>query len=437
MVDPLSTAASAIAILQLSSKVVQYIRTASDASKDRRRIREAVRACEDVLQQLKDADDSDESRAWSETVKALEEPGAPLGRLFIVLGTIEDRLTSDERAGKIGAAIKWPFKEKEVDRMIAIIEHEKSLLILALQNNSRRLIQEIKKTSEESKRQLLELTEMAYETKQNFEDVRRGVRRIEGFQNMKEREAVLDWLTAINYAPQQQDYIKLRQPGTGQWLLESPRFQAWLQRKQTLFCPGIPGAGKTVLTAIVIDHLTKQYHANPDVGIAYVYCNFRQKVEQTHNQLLATLLRQLAERRMSVPKDIKELYEMHNSKKTRPSTDELKGALQSIADSYSRVFVVVDALDECQMSDGCCERFIEDCFALQGRCHANLFMTSRFLPEITEKFNNASTFEIRAAPEDVEKYLAGQVVRLPKVVRKDSKVQEEIKNAIVDAVDGM
>jgi hypothetical protein len=35
--------------------------------------------------------------------------------------------------------------------------------------------------------------------------------------------------------------------GVGQWLLSSNEFQGWLnQNKQTLFCPGIPGAGKTM-----------------------------------------------------------------------------------------------------------------------------------------------------------------------------------------------
>src|SRR5438105_551348 len=56
---------------------------------------------------------------------------------------------------------------------------------------------------------------------------------------------ILDWLTPVDYGPQQTDHIRRRQPGTGQWLLDSPEFQTWLKTvKQTLFCPGIPGAGK-------------------------------------------------------------------------------------------------------------------------------------------------------------------------------------------------
>jgi hypothetical protein len=249
---------------------------------------------------------------------------------------------------------------------------------------------------------------------------------------------VLDWLTPVNYDLQHSDYFNRRQAGTGQWLLDSPKFQDWLQNnRQTLFCPGIPGAGKTILTAIVVDHLINQYQNDPKVGIAYIYCNFRRNNEQKLDGLLASLLKQLSEALPSLPKPVTELYERHKTKRGRPSVDKLSEALQTVAASYTRVFVVVDALDECQISDGCRTQFIEECFALQARCGTNVFMTSRFLPELTERFDKASVSEIRASPEDVRKYLAGQMIQLPPFVRRDMLLQEEIMKGIGKAIDGM
>jgi hypothetical protein len=47
---------------------------------------------------------------------------------------------------------------------------------------------------------------------------------------------ILNWLTPIDYAPQQSDFIARRQEGTGQWLLNSDKFQEWLTHsRQTLF----------------------------------------------------------------------------------------------------------------------------------------------------------------------------------------------------------
>ncbi|RYO97164.1 hypothetical protein DL764_007368 [Monosporascus ibericus] len=100
--------------------------------------------------------------------------------------------------------------------------------------------------------------------------------------NRKEDLEVLDWITPVDYGPQQSDFLRRRQPGTGQWLLDSEEYQNWLNAsKQTLFCPGIPGAGKTILASIIIDDLWNRFHENTTVGIAYLYCNFRRKDEQT------------------------------------------------------------------------------------------------------------------------------------------------------------
>ena len=90
------------------------------------------------------------------------------------------------------------------------------------------------------------------------------------------RQTILDWITPIDYAPQQSNFISRRQAGTGQWLLNSAEFKAWLQiSKQILFCPGIPGAGKTILTSIVVEELITRFENDGNIGIAYIYCNYR------------------------------------------------------------------------------------------------------------------------------------------------------------------
>jgi hypothetical protein len=108
----------------------------------------------------------------------------------------------------------------------------------------------------------------------------------------QEYRAIIDWLTPVNYVLQQSDFIARRQDGTGEWLLVSNEFQQWLsQRNQTLFCPGIPGAGKTIISSIVIDHLHKAFGNDPAIGIAYLYCNFRQQHEQKSSDLIMSLLK--------------------------------------------------------------------------------------------------------------------------------------------------
>ncbi|KAH9204100.1 hypothetical protein DL95DRAFT_439405 [Leptodontidium sp. 2 PMI_412] len=226
---------------------------------------------------------------------------------------------------------------------------------------------------------------------------KRGVDKLNRKQNDQERHIILDWLTTIDYASQQSDFINRRQAGTGQWLIDSEQYQTWVQTpKKTLFCPGIPGAGKTILTAITIDDLTMRFRSKADIGIAYLYCNFRRQDEQKADDLLASLLKQLSQKRASLPDSVKTLYEKHKDQRTRPSFDEI-----------SRTF------------------------------QANVFATSRFIPEVTEKFEGSISLEIRASEEDVRRYLDGHIFRLPAFVSRSPDLQEEIKARIVLLVKGM
>lgn len=257
-------------------------------------------------------------------------------------------------------------------------------------------------------------------------------------QHDQEDEDILNWLTPIDYALQQTDYFKRRQPGTGQWLLDNAEFHTWLHTNgQTLFCPGIPGAGKTILTSVVVESLHTQFQHEPSIGIAYLYCNFRRQNEQGADDLLASLLQQLARGQPSLPESVKILYSSHKDKRTLPSLDEISRTLESVASLYSRVFIIVDALDECQASHGCRSRFLSQIFSLQARCGLNIFATSRPIPEVTSKFSQSTRVEIRASDEDVRRFLEGHMGQLPSFVQRNRQLQDEIKNEISEAVDGM
>ena len=254
--------------------------------------------------------------------------------------------------------------------------------------------------------------------------------------NNDEDMKILDWLTPIDYDPQQNDYLKRRQPGTGQWLLDSAEYQAWLKtKKQTLFCPGIPGAGKTILTAIVIDDLTTRASSDPAIGVAYIYCNFQQQGTQKIDDLMASLLKQLAQGQSSLPGSVKDLYGQYKTKRTRPLLDEILRVLQSVAKMYSRAFIIVDALDECQVSDDSRARFLSELFSLQTRHEVNIFATSRPIPQIINQFNGSVQLEIRAHDEDVRKYLDVRISRSESKLLKTYR--EKIKTEITKAVGGM
>ncbi|KAI9787697.1 MAG: hypothetical protein M1839_000228 [Geoglossum umbratile] len=202
--------------------------------------------------------------------------------------------------------------------------------------------------------------------------------------------------------------ISLRE-GTGIWLLHTDEFNAWLnQKSKALYCSGIPGAGKTILTSIVVHHLCSKYQTDFSVGIAYLYCNFRQRHQQKPEDLLSSLLKQLVQKRASMPEGVKTLYECHNRERTRPSFNEILEALKSVAIQYSRVLIIVDALDECGVSDSERQKFLSATFNLQGKTGTNIFATSRVNDSIAKLFEVALSLQIRAEDEDIKSYLDGR-----------------------------
>lgn len=256
--------------------------------------------------------------------------------------------------------------------------------------------------------------------------------------NSKQDLEILNWLTPLKYDLQQNDYFQRRQADTGQWFLDSKEFQQWLKASsKTLFCPGLPGAGKTILTSVVVNNLAQRFSKDPSVGIAYIYCNFRRTEEQNIRDLLGSLLKQLAGGYRSLPSEVKDLYDRHKARQTRPSLEEIVDALHFVAAKCSRVFILVDALDECQVSDGCRNRLLSELCHLQEKHEANILATSRPVPEISDHLKVSESLEIRASTDDVRRYLESNMGQLPTCVGRNRQLQEDIKVGISKAVDGM
>ncbi|KAH7006825.1 hypothetical protein EDB80DRAFT_577638, partial [Ilyonectria destructans] len=188
-----------------------------------------------------------------------------------------------------------------------------------------------------------------------------------------------------------------------------------------------------MLTSIVVDDLIAKFANDNSVGIAFLYCNFRRHHEQKADDLIASLLKQLSERQSSLPVGVKSLYYSHNEKRTRPLYDEILRNLTFLAAQHTRVFFVVDALDECQVTT----RLLMELFNLQTKCRVNIFATSRPIPEIKEKFKGLPHLEVSATDEDVRRYLEGRIGQLQSFVQENRELQKDITTGIAEAVDGM
>lgn len=189
------------------------------------------------------------------------------------------------------------------------------------------------------------------------------------------------------------------------------------------------------MVSIIIDYLERAFKHGDNIGIAYVYCSFRQRPSQTFRDLLASVVRQLVQRSLEIPNSVRTAYSQSRNKKIQPSVSELLQFLQVFSAQLSRVFIVVDALDECGSTAR--ESFIAAIYDLQKEHNVNLLATSRYIPDTIAAFEACPTLEIRATMEDVWRYLRSQLSRLPSFVSRNKDLQCEIIAEVSKAVGGM
>ncbi|KAJ7164796.1 hypothetical protein C8R43DRAFT_864446, partial [Mycena crocata] len=251
---------------------------------------------------------------------------------------------------------------------------------------------------------------------------------------------ILDWISPINVFLKHSDVLRTLQPGTGEWLLRTEAFTAWLFGKgKVLWLPGIPGAGKTVLVSLIIEQLRNiQRNQQPTrTGLAWVYYNYKEESTQTPHAIFLSLTRQLTDSSVDLYKHFKSAHKRnpHNC----PSLSELlsDGILMR---GFERAFIVVDALDECaeENRDG----FLRMMSRLQesganiiitGRDHVSEYVATSALVDIQQ-------IQICARPEDITKYVLAYMeeqTRLASVLRKQPSLRDEIVSLIAKSCQGM
>lgn len=98
-----------------------------------------------------------------------------------------------------------------------------------------------------------------------------------------------------------------------------------------MHCPGIPGADKTICTAIVIEDLRNQILSDSSIGLAYVYHSYARREERSRHSLLRSLLKQLVEPFEVISVNVRKLFDEH---KTMQKTTVFVGLAKSSCFRY-------------------------------------------------------------------------------------------------------
>ena len=250
-------------------------------------------------------------------------------------------------------------------------------------------------------------------------------------QDWMQDQEILDWLVPADYSVQSSSILKRCLTGSGQWILNSPEYQRWLHGKgELLFLPGVPGTGKTFLSAIIIDNIPK----SAGTGLCYYYCDYNRAIYEQLCNTLTWFLRQLAHD--TIPLSMKSMFEKHYRDRSRPTLQSIREALLSVINDFETVWIVVDALDEYSDASQTFE-FVQELLNLNKAAKVNVLVTSRPIPDISNHFTHGTTLEVRARDGDMSSYIDANIRTLPKFVTQDLDLQKEIKDSIIKIADGI
>ena len=113
----------------------------------------------------------------------------------------------------------------------------------------------------------------------------------------------------------------------------------------------------------------------------------------------------MVERRPIIPENVRTLYEKHRGKETIPTCTEYQGLLESLANEYSEVYIVIDALDEC-IEDSGQLIWSELLSELKGSLpNLRLLYTSRNIHDTAGIFTESTVIPIRASEADIRTYI--------------------------------
>ena len=190
--------------------------------------------------------------------------------------------------------------------------------------------------------------------------------------------------------------------------------------------------------SVVIDYLTNN-NVGEDTKIAYLYCDYKDQAVQTAPNLIACLARQIIGCPKVLPPQLEKMHKELENQRRRPSFVEVKRLLVDLFKKYERIYVVVDALDECEAIRE--RRLLLPVLEGLPRTSGRLFVTSRPNNEdISKIFGKESQITISATESDLRRYVTERITEQEgraSIIRLKPELKENIISTVSTGASGM
>ena len=195
----------------------------------------------------------------------------------------------------------------------------------------------------------------------------------------------------------------------------------------------------------IIDTLHNTYHSTP---VLFFYCSYKEEERRTAHSMSRTLLKQLFSKETSLVPSLVETFKKEkesghpSTSLSFPHTKEyFKAAMSRCRD----LFIVVDALDECEGAERDeVATFLGSLLGGGEAYRVKILITSRPEDDLSLAFDSQSSYriDVNDTANDIEPFVASRVkelIRSRKLLRGD--VSEDLQETIIDTLnrkaDGM
>lgn len=438
MADPLTISASIAGLVTLAdvvfSRIFQYVKGVKEASKDISTLSSEVGALYGILNNLRLVACQLEDESFRSTTRAhhLHSCTQTLEKLREILDKDTTSSTQTQRVESIKRKLHWPFKSSEVKSLVAEIERHKATLGLALSADCiSGLLQALSLQGSIGDR----LDEIKLELRQKHEaDTRVAMN--------EKRKRILKSFERVDPSKNQRMGLKLRQPGTGLWLIDSQEFQDWSQMNGAkLWLYGIPGAGKTILAATVIEEALRT--SNTSRAVAFFYCDYKDSGTQEPHLVLGSLIQQIAKQDEQCFEKVQRFCDQRNPEYKDDfgyDTQELRDLFLNVASSFDCTTLIIDGLDECGSKAAEVTELLASLNVMEGDANIKTLFMSRDEVDIREHLEDYSKVAIAARSSDLKLYVAAEIdirVRKHKLRIRDPSLKAYIMEKLVDGAKGM
>ena len=429
MADPLSISASVAGLITLADVVIgrsfKYVKSCRSAAKDAARLIKEVQSLLGILRGLHSLSDQIEHAQLSTHI-----PTDQIRHCEQTLKKIQNKLASSDPAAvsaplrKLERTLKWPFTSSETEEIFGDLSRYKDTFDLTINMDVLEIL-------------LLRSADQDQAVK-DVKQIKRDVHKLCSIQISKERRKILDSFMISGVASNHRMNLKLRHPGTGRWLTTGTEFEAWLRgRNSKMWLFGIPGAGKSVLAAAVIDEVLKQ--ACSSFAVSYIYCDYKEPKTQQSIFLLAGLAAQLAHQHERCFKLLQTAYRAASGpmgQHVLPEADELLQLIRQMVDCFDEVAILVDGLDECEDAGQVASMLAE----LADNSNIKVLISSRDERNIRLELGDFQHVEISAQKDDLQLYVAAEIefrIQRRRLFIQSTELKEMILDRLVRDAAGM